>query len=157
MGEDFHFGHGRGGNVELLREMGAELGFEVVARGAARAGPFRPPPSAGPARGRVRWRPQRVAGPVPRGAGRRPQGDKRARDLGTRPPTWVSPTRSCPGPGHLRRLVPAAWGGPTAMSLGRRPTFTTGRRVLEAYLLDFAGDLYGGAARVQFVARLRAE
>ena len=31
VGRDFHFGHGRRGNVELLREMGDELGFEVVA------------------------------------------------------------------------------------------------------------------------------
>src|SRR3546814_16552120 len=30
VGEDFHFGHERRGNVELLRSMGAELGFEVA-------------------------------------------------------------------------------------------------------------------------------
>ncbi len=46
-----------------------------------------------------------------------------------------------------------------ALSVGRRPTFTpeADTSVLEAYLLDFAGDLYGEAARVQFVRRLRDE
>jgi riboflavin kinase/FMN adenylyltransferase len=39
-----------------------------------------------------------------------------------------------------------------------RPTFGTGRAVLvEAFLLDFEGDLYGHTLRVDFVARLRGE
>ena len=48
---------------------------------------------------------------------------------------------------------------PAAISLGRRPTFHPDDApiVLEPYLLDFAGDLYGEAARVRFVARLRDE
>jgi riboflavin kinase/FMN adenylyltransferase len=43
--------------------------------------------------------------------------------------------------------------------LGRRPTFyeTAHASLLEAHLLDFDDDLYGEAARVQFVARLRGE
>ena len=46
-----------------------------------------------------------------------------------------------------------------AISVGRRPTFHGGESpvVLEAYLLDFSGDLYGQAARVSFVRRLRDE
>ena len=47
---------------------------------------------------------------------------------------------------------------PAAISVGRRPTFYERRRTLvEAYLLDFDGDLYGEEARVSFVARLRPE
>jgi riboflavin kinase/FMN adenylyltransferase len=48
---------------------------------------------------------------------------------------------------------------PTAISLGRRPTFyeTADASLLEAHLLDFAGDLYGEEAKVRFVARLRDE
>ena len=47
----------------------------------------------------------------------------------------------------------------TAISLGRRPTFYPegAPRLLEAYLLDFDGELYGEAARVRFVSRLRGE
>jgi riboflavin kinase/FMN adenylyltransferase len=45
-----------------------------------------------------------------------------------------------------------------AINLGRRPTFyDRGVRLLEAYLLDFDGDLYGDHARVRFGARLRDE
>jgi riboflavin kinase/FMN adenylyltransferase len=46
-----------------------------------------------------------------------------------------------------------------AASLGRRPTFhaAADAPVLEVFLLDFAGDLYGEAARVSFVTRLRDE
>jgi riboflavin kinase/FMN adenylyltransferase len=46
-----------------------------------------------------------------------------------------------------------------AISLGRRPTFYPegGARLLEAYLLDFDGELYGERARVRFVSRLRGE
>ena len=48
---------------------------------------------------------------------------------------------------------------PTAISLGHRPTFYTDQAylLLEAYLLDFSGDLYGQAASVGFVERIRAE
>ena len=41
VGADFHFGRGRGGNVALLEQMGAELGFEVVGLGLE-AAPRRP-------------------------------------------------------------------------------------------------------------------
>ena len=45
---------------------------------------------------------------------------------------------------------------PAAVSLGRRPTFhAAGAPVLEAFLLDFEGDLYDEVARVAFVSRLR--
>ena len=49
---------------------------------------------------------------------------------------------------------------PAAISVGRRPTFYEPgrhRSLVEAYLLDFDGDLYGEAARVSFVGRLRDE
>ena len=48
---------------------------------------------------------------------------------------------------------------PAAISLGHRPTFYTDQAylLLEAYLLDFSGDLYGQAASVGFVERIRAE
>ena len=47
---------------------------------------------------------------------------------------------------------------PSAISVGRRPTFyADAAPLVEAHLLDFEGDLYGETARVSFVARLRAE
>jgi len=46
-----------------------------------------------------------------------------------------------------------------AISIGRRPTFYPegGPLMVEAYLLDFEGDLYGERARVRFASRLRGE
>ena len=61
----------------------------------------------------------------------------------------------CPGHG-----IYAAWahGHPAAVNVGVRPTFQTGRGLLvEAYLIDFDGDLYGQAMRIAFVERLRGE
>ena len=68
-------------------------------------------------------------------------------------------------PAGRRRSTPAATAGPTApthpaaISVGRRPTFYEdgAHPLVEAYLLDFDGDLYGEPARVSFVARLRGE
>jgi riboflavin kinase/FMN adenylyltransferase len=60
-------------------------------------------------------------------------------------------------PGHG---VYAAWahGHPAAVNVGVRPTFVSGRGLLiEAYLLDFDGDLYGQTMRVAFLERLRGE
>ena len=45
-----------------------------------------------------------------------------------------------------------------AVSIGVRPTFVTGRGLLvEAFLLDFDGDLYGRELRLQFIDRIRGE
>jgi riboflavin kinase/FMN adenylyltransferase len=47
---------------------------------------------------------------------------------------------------------------PAAVSIGVRPTFQTGRgELIEAYVLDFDGDLYGGELQLEFLERLRGE
>jgi len=47
---------------------------------------------------------------------------------------------------------------PAAVSIGVRPTFVTGRgELIEAYLIDFEGDLYGTELRLRFLERLRGE
>jgi riboflavin kinase / FMN adenylyltransferase len=49
-------------------------------------------------------------------------------------------------------------GQPAAVNVGIRPTFESGRGLLvEAYLIDFDGDLYGRTLRIAFIARLRGE
>jgi riboflavin kinase/FMN adenylyltransferase len=83
-------------------------------------------------------------------------GDKRGRELGF-PTANLVPPEQLAVPGHG---VYAAWahGQPAAVNVGVRPTFETGRELLiEAYLLDFDGDLYGEQLRVAFVERLRGE
>ena len=83
-------------------------------------------------------------------------GDKRGRELGF-PTANIVPSDQLVVPGHG---VYAAWahGHPAAVNVGVRPTFNTGRGLLiEAFLLDFDGDLYGEHLRVAFVERLRGE
>jgi riboflavin kinase / FMN adenylyltransferase len=170
VGEDFHFGHQRRGNVDLLRRMGAELGFDVAGLPLMDAS-GRPAAAADRASSTairlalvegdleraeaMLGRPYEVRGIVA-------HGDERGRELGY-------PTANVAVPGE--RLLPAdgiyaGWyerpDGSThaaALSLGRRPTFyeTADASLLEAHLLDFSGDLYDEPARVRFVARLRGE
>jgi riboflavin kinase / FMN adenylyltransferase len=84
------------------------------------------------------------------------EGDRRGRDLGF-PTANIVPSDEYVYPGHG---VYAAFanGHPAAVNVGVRPTFETGRGMLvEAYLIDFEGDLYGRPLRVAFIARLRGE
>jgi len=83
-------------------------------------------------------------------------GDSRGRELGM-PTANIVPDDSLVSPGHG---VYAAWahGHPAAVNVGVRPTFDTGRGLLvEAYLIDFDGDLYGETLRIAFMERLRGE
>jgi riboflavin kinase / FMN adenylyltransferase len=83
-------------------------------------------------------------------------GDRRGRTLGM-PTANIVPDNALACPGHG---VYAAWahGHPAAVNVGVRPTFDTGRGLLvEAYLLDFSGDLYGQTLRIAFLEQLRGE
>jgi riboflavin kinase / FMN adenylyltransferase len=83
-------------------------------------------------------------------------GDERGRELGF-PTANLVPEEAlvCPGHGVYACLVD---GRPAAVSIGVRPTFKTGRgELIEAYILDFDGDLYGRELRLDFLARLRGE
>jgi riboflavin kinase/FMN adenylyltransferase len=167
VGADFHFGHGRRGNVALLREMGANHGFEVdgielVASGAKGARSvsstsIREALAKGDLddANRMLGRPHEVRGLVQ-------EGDRRGRDLGF-------PTANVAVPAQIQLPADGIYAGwfvradgtehPTAISLGRRPTFYEDQpaSLLEAHLLDFSGDLYGEFAAVRFVERLRGE
>lgn len=165
VGEDFHFGRQRAGNVELLRKLGPDLGFEVVGLPLLAAPGTDGPVSSTTIRhallagdlelaARLLGRAHEVRGTVA-------DGDGRGHDLGF--PTanvTVATDILLPAEG-----IYAGWYGrgaagahPSAISVGRRPTFhEDGPAVLEAYLIDFDGDLYGEEARVQFVRRLRSE
>ncbi|HEX2233844.1 MAG TPA: bifunctional riboflavin kinase/FMN adenylyltransferase, partial [Thermoleophilaceae bacterium] len=83
-------------------------------------------------------------------------GDERGRTLGM-PTANLVPDDSLVHPGHG---VYAAWahGHPAAVNVGVRPMFETGRGLLiEAYLIDFEGDLYGQMVRIAFLERMRGE
>jgi riboflavin kinase/FMN adenylyltransferase len=168
VGADFHFGHRRGGNVALLEQMGADLGFEVVGLGlvAPEGDPNHEPFSSTRVRGalangdvaiaaRLLGHPHEVRGTVV-------QGDQRGRELGFPTANVAVPEEIClPADGIYAGEYSGPDGvwRPAAISLGRRPTFyeDAEHSLLEAYLLDFTGDLYGQPASVRFVERLRGE
>ncbi|HEV2644538.1 MAG TPA: bifunctional riboflavin kinase/FMN adenylyltransferase, partial [Candidatus Elarobacter sp.] len=168
VGADFHFGFRRHGDVPLLQLMGAELGFETIGLGlvAAPDGAAGVPYSSTRIReligaGQVEaaaamlGRPHEVRGPVDRG-------DARGRELGF-------PTANVSVPANICLPVDGVYAGtfsgadgvarPAAISAGRRPTFyaEAGLFLVEAYVLDFDGDLYGQDARVRFTHRLRGQ
>ncbi len=166
VGEDFHFGHGRRGNVELLRRLGAEHGFDVVGVGLTGDGAeavsstrIRALVAAGEveAAAELLGRPHQVPGTVVRGDGRGG-------------PQLGFPTANVEVPDDIALPADGVYAGlyrrpdgvthRAAISVGRRPTFYepgTAPVLVEAYLLHFDGDLYGEPARVSFTHRLRAE
>ncbi len=167
VGKDFHFGHARQGDVALLRRMGAERGFDVHGLDlVGRDGDVGPPVSS------TRIRQLLAQGAVEAAAGmlgrdhevrgQVERGDGRGRELGFPTANVAVPHDLClPADG-----IYAGWyRGPdgeahrAALSLGRRPTFYdhTDTSLLEAYLLDFDGDLYDQPAAVRFHARIRDE
>lgn len=172
VGEDFHFGKGRGGNVELLRSVGREQGFTV--EGLALVDHEGKPAVGGPNvsstairrlldEGEVAeasvllGRPHEVRGAVE-------HGDSRGgAELGFPTANLTLPDEvQLPAVGIYAGWVERTDGTihPAAISLGHRPTFYErpgDRPLLEAHLLDFDGTLYDEWIRVRFVERLRGE
>jgi riboflavin kinase / FMN adenylyltransferase len=160
IGHDHGFGRARSGDVETLRRLGASHGFEVDVvppvdfggqhvsssriRRAVAGGDLA---TAGAMLGRRYG----VVGPVG-------EGERRGRLLGV--PTInlfeLSPRKLLPPDGVY--AVRVEWRGGSAggmMNQGPRPTFQDGRRILEAHIFDFEGDLYGEWVRIEWIERLR--
>lgn len=165
VGEDFRFGHRAGGDVALLRQRGAETGFEVVAVSAVghegvrwSSTEVRRRVEVGDVAGAaaVLGHVFEVEGPVGRG-------DQRGRDLGY-PTANIAVAGGMLVPadgvyaGYLRRLDAPLHVMPAAVSVGTNPTFDGSRRAVEAYVLDTDElDLYDVDVAVSFVARLREQ
>jgi riboflavin kinase/FMN adenylyltransferase len=89
------------------------------------------------------------------------EGDKRGRTLGF-PTANLLPRDGYVVPGHgvyaCRALTADGVVHVAATNVGVRPMFVTGRgELIEAFLVDFEGDLYGTELRVEFLKRLRGE
>ena len=155
VGENFRFGKGAKGTPDFLRSRDefetrvvplVEVAGETVSsshiRGLVAAGD-------------VRQAAEFLGGPF-LFDGEVVMGDRRGRELGV-PTANIVPDDALVCPGHG---VYAAWahGYPAAVNVGVRPTFETGRGLLvEAHLIDFAGDLYGEVLRIAFIERMRGE
>jgi riboflavin kinase/FMN adenylyltransferase len=168
VGENFTYGHKASGDVESLAREGRRFGFAVegislaavdedavtisstYVRACVAAGDME---SAARALGR----PHRVDGVVVRG-------DRRGREMGYPTANVECPQfTAIPADGvYAGRLVTrdARSGAslelfPAAISVGSNPTFQGSRRTVEAFVLDYDGDLYGEHVGVEFVQRLR--
>ncbi|HLH57301.1 MAG TPA: bifunctional riboflavin kinase/FAD synthetase [Verrucomicrobiae bacterium] len=162
VGANFAFGHKRGGNVQLLRELGAELGFGVHGLAAVALD--------GKAVSSTRIRQAVAAGQLyeasqmlGRGytlAGKVVTGDKVGRQIGF--PTANMDVAGLALPPGGVYAAHAKFNGSfhrAVVNIGSRPTLRDPTPVLrvEAHLLDFAGDLYGQQIEVAFVEKLREE
>jgi riboflavin kinase / FMN adenylyltransferase len=160
IGHDHGFGRGRSGDVETLRRLGAQEGFDVdVVDPVDFAGQH---VSSSRIRRAVAGGDLRTARAMlgrPYGVvGRVGEGERRGRLLGvpTINLTELSPRKLLPPDGVY--AVAVEWRGGRVggmMNQGPRPTFQDGRRILEAHLFDFEGDLYNEWVRVEWVERLR--
>ncbi len=86
-------------------------------------------------------------------------GDRRGRELGF-PTANIAPAEQLAVPANGIYATVIDTGGERKMaatSIGVRPTFGGGHQTVEAYVLDFEGDLYGQQVRLEFVERLRGE
>jgi riboflavin kinase/FMN adenylyltransferase len=155
VGENFRFGQGARGTADLLRSHDefetrvvplVEVAGETV--------------SSSHIRGLI------AAGEVSQAAeflgepflfeGEVVRGDRRGRELGM-PTANLVPDDAHVTPGH-GVYAARANGYPTAVNVGVRPTFDTGRGLLvEAHLIGFEGDLYGQQLRIAFLERMRGE
>ena len=155
VGRNFRFGHRARGDADMLA---ADPRFETrvvelvqVEGETVSSSHIRGLVSAGEVAHAIAFlgRPFQIRGTVVRG-------DGRGRDLGY-PTANLVPDEQLVRPDQG---VYAAFanGHPAAVNIGVRPQFETGRGVLiEAYLIDFEGDLYGTELRIDFVERLRGE
>ena len=162
IGPDFALGRGREGSAARLGELGQELGYDVRVTPvydwhgepvrSSRIRSLLADDGAVEQAAELLGRPYEVWGEVVHGA-------ERGRTLGF-------PTANLKLPAG--RLAPAygiyacwAWRGetgyPAAVNVGVRPSFDNGHPSVEAYLLDFDGDLYGETLGLSFIHRLRGE
>ncbi|MEX2426257.1 MAG: bifunctional riboflavin kinase/FAD synthetase [Thermomicrobiaceae bacterium] len=167
IGEDFAFGHKRQGTPEFLDDRASDYGYALeiverinpddefewsssfVRRALAEHGDVG-------AAARVLNRPFRLAGVVR-------NGDRRGRELGYPTANLLPPDRLVtPADGIYAGLVSVAGpesepSQPCLIYVGSRPTFGESARIVEVFLLEFEGDLYGEEIAVDFLDRIRGD
>jgi riboflavin kinase/FMN adenylyltransferase len=167
VGYDYRFGKSRGGNTDVMRSKGAELGFEVKIINPVAVGVEG---SAGEIYSSTLVREALRKGEARRAAsllghwwtlnGRIQQGDKRGRTIGF--PTANIPFQDSLEPSlgvYAVRVLLEGRGDVLkgVANLGRRPTFDKKDVLLEVHLFDFDEDIYGLHARVELVSYIRKE
>lgn len=161
IGWDFALGRGRDGDAARLAVIGHTLGYAVqtvhplsfdgqaVSSTRIRAALAEGDVAAAAA---LLGHPYSLRGPVV-------EGDRRGRTIGF--PTAniaIEPNRMLPANGvYVCRATAGSATYGAVTNVGVRPTFDGTRRTVEAYLLDFSGEIYGEELRLAFLHRLRGE
>ncbi len=157
-GENFNFGKGRGGDVQLLQQLSAKHGIALqlvqpvqLGQGTVSSSRIRDTLRAGNVQlaTQLMARPYRVRGIVTHGA-------QRGRQIGFPTANLAGIDTLVPGPGVYAGI--AHYGGqhcPAAINVGPSPTFDEHADRVEVHLLDFDQGIYGEVLEVDFVARLR--
>jgi riboflavin kinase/FMN adenylyltransferase len=163
VGGGFALGHHRTGNIDVLAQLGDLIGYRLQifppvsgAKGVVSSTAIRQALAAGDtaAATAMLGRPYRIPGRVVPGA-------QRGRELGF--PTAnleITPGQAIPADGIYATRVLRPKTGETLNSLtsiGVRPTFGPSERLIEVYIMDFQGDLYGETLEVDFIAYLRGQ
>lgn len=148
-GANFRFGRGRSGDLDLLRRLGLDVRAVPLVEGASSTR-IRDLLRAGEVEraARLLGRPAEVEGTVV-------AGDARGGTLGF-PTANLRPGSGLLVPGY-GIYAGAADGHRAAISIGTNPHYGGGERRIEAFLLDFSGDLYGRKLLLQLWQRLRDE
>lgn len=162
VGDDFRFGSRRAGDFSMLQQNAARFGYEVQALRSVMLDDERVSSTAvraALAAGKL-TRAARLLGRPYSISGRVVSGDQVGRKLGFPTANVQMKHNRAPLAGIFAVEVAGAAGHILrgAASLGVRPTVhEKGRMVLEVYLFDFTGDLYGKHIRVDFLHKLRDE
>jgi riboflavin kinase/FMN adenylyltransferase len=160
LGRDLRFGRARKGSAEDLIRWGTELGFGVgivepilVQGHRISSSRIRQLIEQGrvdevqPMLGRYHF----ISGKVV-------SGFRRGRNMGFPTANLAATTELLPGDGIYAtslQLQNRCW--LSVSSVGRNPTFGQGLRTIEAFILDFVGDIYGESVKLTFVQRIREE
>jgi riboflavin kinase/FMN adenylyltransferase len=160
VGPGFRFGHGRGGDVPLLRRIGEREGFTVhevppvtVHGEIVSSSAIRDAVAAGDAARawRMLGRPFSVSGEIVEGSGRATE--MRFPTANLQVENELLPRNGV----YVTETVALAARHPSVTNVGVRPTFGGADLKVETHLLDFEGDLYGERVEVRFLARVRDE
>lgn len=160
-GFDYHFGHKRSGSAEYLQEMGEKHGFGVTVVSSVHGNGGQVISSTLIRNLLAEGKLEEVVkylGYYPSYAGLVVKGEGRGRQLGF--PTanlHIQPTLVLPSEGVYLTwcILPDGQGVPAVTSIGRNPTFAGTVQTVEAYILDFAADLYNETLQIQFLHRMR--
>jgi riboflavin kinase/FMN adenylyltransferase len=159
VGENFHFGQKRRGNVRLLMDNASRYGFEVISIPSVivdniniSSSQIRQLLKNGEVEkaNRLMGRPYAIKGTVVKG-------DSKGKTLGFPTANILTPNDILPAGVFISRTHLESRNWPSLTNIGIRPTFQPKGRHVESYIIDFTEDLYSKEINVSFLKKIRDE